>query len=1273
VTDPDGDWQPPPSFEEYRVVRRLGRGAMGEVYLCDDVLLDRQVAVKFVREPPGTQAAASQRFYVEARAIARLQHPHVVAVYRTGRVRRRPYLVSEYVSGRSLDQIELPLPAERIVEIGIALASGLAAAHRRGVLHRDLKPANVMVSDTGEVKLLDFGLAKLLDDPPLPPPTGQTEPGIDVTASPTARTAAPGITRTGALLGTPLYMAPEIWRGEPATAASDVYALGVLLHELAAGRSPRHELPLDELRRAVEDTDPPPLASVAPAIPAGLAAVIDRCVCRDPAARFATAEQVRAALERQREPTGDPASPIAEREPYRGLRPFGAEHRAVFYGRRDHARAVIDRLRADPFVLVAGDSGVGKSSLCAAGVLPEVADGAGSMDGARARAWSRIELVPGRRPRAALALALAPVLGVDEAELARAPADDAPEVGRAVRQHLGAERGLILYVDQLEELVSVSDPAEAAWTAEMLGELALRAPSLRVLATARSDFLTRLAALPRLGPEIGPALYLLAPLTEDGVHDAIVGPARAAGFAFESEAMIAELASSAQGGAGLPLLQFALATLWEARDPVRRVLPAGALAAIGGVGGALAHHADRVVDQLVPRERDAARRILLRLVTTDGARVRREAGELDRSPDGEVALEALVRGRLVVARGEPGGAGTFEIAHEVLLSAWGELRSWMTGDVERRAMSERMERAAREWDRLGRPGDALWSRRQLDELAATEPLELGPTETAFAAASRWAVRRRLLLRRGAVIAVVAAGVLGYAGVRLQARRALAAQVEAQLDEAARALARDPGGELAIARRDALAAFDRTATDDDDRAAEEAWAAYTRRAAEQSALHDRAERALETALLLDPASGEVRRRFGELLYTRALLAERDHRAGERDRHARRLELVDPDGEPRRRWNAPQPIAIASRPPAAVVEIARYGDDARRSLGPHTRLGTTPLRGALVPGSYLLTIARPDQPVARYPLNIEHGAHVDVDIAVPARVPEGYVYVPAGRFLYGSADDERLRIGFFNTQPMHELVTASYFIARHEVTFGDWIEFLDALPAGERSKRIPQSPEDAGMVRLTQVGGTWRLEIQPMGADTLLSATSGELLRYPGRTRREAVDWRHLPVNGISWEDVLVYAAWLDKTGRLPGARPCTEREWERAARGADDRRYTHGDALEPDDADFDRTYGRETNAYGPDEVGSHPVSDSPFGVADMIGNVAEWCLSIHGLHRTLGKPARELLGGDDMVLRGAPYYRDAISNLIVTRNFGTATHRGNEIGARICADAPEEDR
>jgi serine/threonine protein kinase/formylglycine-generating enzyme required for sulfatase activity len=1287
LADPDGgevgedlEWRPPPAFDEYRVVRRLGGGTMGEVYLADDVLLDRRVAVKFVRGGQSASVAASERFYVEARAIARLQHPHVVAVYRVGRVRQRPYLVSEYVAGESLDRIELPLAAGRVVEIGVALASGLAAAHRRGVLHRDIKPANAIVSDAGDVKLLDFGLAKLLDENSAPragpnggrPSRAAAPAQPDRGPVPTAGNAAsattmggvaesPGRTLPGMLLGSPLYMAPEVWRGEPATAASDLYSLGVLLYELCAGRPPRHELSYNDLRRDVEAREVTPLGTVAPAVPAALASVIDRCLRHDPAARFATTDGLRRALDRLRDDAGAAAGPIATRDPYRGLDPFGAEHRALFYGRDDDARAVVGRLRAAAFVLVAGDSGVGKSSLCAAGVLPRVIDGGlGSLRADRPRPWSWVELVPGRRPLASLALALAPTLGTDEGALEARLREDPAEVSRELRRRLGADRGLVVYVDQLEELVTVSEPAEAALAAEALGDLALRAPNLRLLATARSDFLTRLTALPRLGAEVASALYLLAPLTGEGVRDAIVGPARAAGVEFESDALVEELARAVDGGGGLPLLQFALATLWEARERERGVVPASALAAIGSVGGALAGHADHILDRMLPPERVAARRVLLRLVTAEGTRVRRAAAELDSSPEGAAALEALVRGRLVVAReGEPDGAGTYELAHEVLLSAWGTLRAWMGGDLERRATRERLERAAREWDRLGQASDALWGPRQLAELDSIDIAELDPREAAFAAASRRARRRQQRSRRGLVIGAVAAVALTYAAVRIQHERVLATRVAAQLDAASLAL--EQAGalerEAGEARRRAFASFDAVPLGGAQVAdAEAAWASQLERGADAARRYGEGERALETALLLDGTRTDVRRRFAELLYTRAHAAERDGQLLARDAYANRLALYDPDGAAGRRWAEPAHLAVVTTPPAARVDVARYAEDSRRKLGPFRSLGTTPLHDvALGPGSYLLTITPRGRDAIRYPIVLGRGESRRVSIEVPAVIPPGHVFVPAGRFLYGTSGDERLRVGFFRSQPLHPVETGSYFIARHEVTFGDWIDFLRALPAGERRRLIPGAADERGMVRLQEIAGGWRLTLQPEGpGGTTLEAVTGEPLYYPGRTRRKAQAWERIPVSGISWIDVVEYASWLDRTGRLPGARPCDEREWERAARGADDRVYPHGDVLAPDDANLDFTYGRLPGAYGPDEVGAHPASDSPFGVADLAGNIWEWARSMHS---------------DEVIFRSGNFYRDDVTNQLVNRNFGTATMRNNQVGARMCADVP----
>jgi serine/threonine protein kinase len=259
-----------PQLDEYRLLQPLGRGAMGCVYAAHDTVLDRPVAIKLM-SAMGEQAR--ERFLNEARAIARLSHPNVVAIHRVGSIGDVPYLVSEYIRGEGLDRLPLPQPESEVLRIAIQLCRGLSAAHRRGVLHRDIKPANLLISGDGVVKVADSGIAKLMSD------------------------ATAVLTRTGTVLGTPAYMAPELIQGAPPAPAIDVYAAGTVLYELLCGSLPFPPRPdaMAQLYQRVNE-DPIPLHRRAPSLPAALGAVTARALQRDPAQRYATAGELAAAV-----------------------------------------------------------------------------------------------------------------------------------------------------------------------------------------------------------------------------------------------------------------------------------------------------------------------------------------------------------------------------------------------------------------------------------------------------------------------------------------------------------------------------------------------------------------------------------------------------------------------------------------------------------------------------------------------------------------------------------------------------------------------------------------------------------------------------------------------------------------------------------------------------------------------------------------------------------------------------------------------------------------
>jgi eukaryotic-like serine/threonine-protein kinase len=265
----------------YQLVSKLGAGGMGEVYLAQDTRLARQVAVKILPREFSSDAERRGRFLREAKAASALNHPNIVTVHDFGSEREIDYLVMEYVSGKPLDRL-IPhngLKVREALHYAIQIADALGYAHAGGILHRDLKPANVMVTGNGTVKVVDFGLAKVI--------TGDVTRSID--------------TRDGMILGTAAYMSPEQAEGKPLDACSDIFSFGSMLYEMVTGRRPFHRDSVASTIAAIVHEEPQPVSVAADDVPAPLGAVIERCLRKDPGQRFASMAELKAALENVRD------------------------------------------------------------------------------------------------------------------------------------------------------------------------------------------------------------------------------------------------------------------------------------------------------------------------------------------------------------------------------------------------------------------------------------------------------------------------------------------------------------------------------------------------------------------------------------------------------------------------------------------------------------------------------------------------------------------------------------------------------------------------------------------------------------------------------------------------------------------------------------------------------------------------------------------------------------------------------------------------------------
>jgi formylglycine-generating enzyme required for sulfatase activity len=558
-------------------------------------------------------------------------------------------------------------------------------------------------------------------------------------------------------------------------------------------------------------------------------------------------------------------------------------------------------------------------------------------------------------------------------------------------------------------------------------------------------------------------------------------------------------------------------------------------------------------------------------------------------------------------------------------------------------------------------GVPTWIRRVILRGLKVEPAARWDSMAALIAAlsSDPAAKLRNRLVAGG-IAVVVATVFVVAWQMVSRRRAETEREVARYVADADRLTKAAREKLATARDlrgQSFAAFDGMDKD----GGEGLWRQTRALLSAIDASYDQAARNLETAFTLDESHGQYRVRLADLRLEHLLFAEDFHLGdGKAELLRERLAGADMDGSRGKALVAPGKLVLQTTPVATRVVLERYDRDpanGRRNAKTVSTIDGAHSSTPLPPGSYRLAMDGPGLAHVLYPLEVKAGDVVNVDLKLPAAsaVPEGFVYVAPGEFWFGDAD-EALRSQFLNTAPIHRRKTGAFLIAKHETTYSEWIAFLQALPQAQRQQNLPDvNVSRRGSLRLREDGASWQLTFEPTTRRYV--ARSGEPVVYEGRRQRARQDWLRFPVAGISPANANEYFMWLRSTGRVPGARMCTEAEWERAARGADDRLFPHGDELTGDDANIDETYGRVDAAYGPDEVGSHPASRSPFGVDDLAGNVFDLVTSS--------------LKRDELVIRGGAYWFQPISERSTNREPVPASYRDITTGIRVCSTSGEE--
>lgn len=678
--------EPGAYVSHYEIVRLLGQGGMGRVYLARDTKLGRLVAIKLLH----TGGQALSRLLAEAQATARVKHENIVVIHEVGVFEGCPYMVLEYLEGRTLRQIistgqrgegRRLLPG-LVLDIMVSVVQALVAAHAIGIVHRDLKPENIILLDAGRVKVLDFGIAAdLLDG------------------------------GTTSIAGTRAYMSPEQWRGTAADARSDIWSAGILLHELLAGHHPLAPWSQERFRRILDGTESiPKLADVAPRFLA-VVDIVDRCLRTAPEDRYGSAKELLEALQACVARVQDGMLPARDL-PFAGLAALQEADANSFFGRERDVTAVLGLLERRSLVAVVGASGSGKSSFVRAGLIPALKRSG--------EEWSTLILRPGRSPISALQ----ELLRTDdfEPDFRTQPA----RFGARLREFCGmrgpAQR-MLVFVDQFEEIHTLEPDADErmAFLRCLLGAADDPSSPARVVIALRSDFLDCGIQDAEWMAHVRAGLFFLPPMSRQSLRLALTEPVARMGFRFEGEEVVEDILTElSRVQEPLPMLQFSAAQLWEARDVERRLLTREAYTNMGGVAGALVSHADAIVAGFSGAEQRLCRAIFLRLVTPERTRAMVYLHEFKALDESVLPVESIVdqlaaARLLIVDTDAEHGTKKVELVHESLITRWPTLSRWLNESAGEVVFLARLRTAAMQWEAQGMASGMLWRDRAAEE------------------------------------------------------------------------------------------------------------------------------------------------------------------------------------------------------------------------------------------------------------------------------------------------------------------------------------------------------------------------------------------------------------------------------------------------------------------------------------------------------------------------------------------------------------------------------